>query len=169
MQGSTLIESNLGSVWKLNISATPEPVTEIDGSIAREFFTILNNAQPYTEDQCYNVFTFSALHSWLNSLYNPENQRKGLGLRQQLLTRIESPDTSPSEPYECMKYSLTQFQSEQRLQGNYCCLLSTPDRSIQTPSSAKWVREITFNYCGRSLSGNRTDRGNPLTGLAVYY
>lgn len=51
-----------------------EPITEIDGSIAREFFTILNNAQSYTDDQLYNIFAFSGLYSWLSSLYgNPSN------------------------------------------------------------------------------------------------
>ena len=51
----------------------PEPVTEIDGTIAREFFTILNNAQSYTEDQSYNIVIFSSLYSWLHNLYLNES------------------------------------------------------------------------------------------------
>ena len=58
-------------VFKLAISNSTEPVTEIDGTIinSREMFTILNNAQPYTEDQTFNVYTFSFLYSWLHSIY----------------------------------------------------------------------------------------------------
>lgn len=57
-------------VWNLNITApTPEPVTELDSTIAKEFFTILNIAQAYTEDQSFNILTFSILYSWLSSIY----------------------------------------------------------------------------------------------------
>jgi AP-5 complex subunit zeta-1 len=55
-------------VWQLT-AMRPEPVTEIDGTIAREFFTILNNAQPFSDEQSYNISIFSSLYSWLNSLY----------------------------------------------------------------------------------------------------
>jgi hypothetical protein len=44
-------------------------VTELDGTISRETFTILNNAGTYTEDQQYNIYTFSSIYSWLFHLY----------------------------------------------------------------------------------------------------
>ncbi len=44
-------------------------MTELDGTISRESFTILNNAGTYTEDQQYNIYTFSSIYSWLLNLY----------------------------------------------------------------------------------------------------
>ncbi|GAM28515.1 hypothetical protein SAMD00019534_116910 [Acytostelium subglobosum LB1] len=55
--------------FKIGSSSTAAPVTELDGSVSIEFFTVLNNAQVYTEDQSFNIYSFSLLYSWLTSLY----------------------------------------------------------------------------------------------------
>ena len=54
-----------------------EPVTELDGTISRESFTILNNAGTYTEDQQYNIYTFSSIYSWLLHLYKNKTSVEG--------------------------------------------------------------------------------------------
>ncbi|XP_072205717.1 AP-5 complex subunit zeta-1 isoform X2 [Excalfactoria chinensis] len=46
-------------------SRQPGPVTEVDGAIATDFFTVLSLGQHYTEDQWLNMQTFSMLRKWL--------------------------------------------------------------------------------------------------------
>ncbi|XP_064653318.1 AP-5 complex subunit zeta-1-like [Lineus longissimus] len=42
-----------------------DSVTEIDGGVTRDFFTVLNIGQYYTDDQIMNIHSFSALYGWL--------------------------------------------------------------------------------------------------------
>ncbi|XP_006859932.1 PREDICTED: AP-5 complex subunit zeta-1 [Chrysochloris asiatica] len=43
----------------------PGPVTEVDGAVATDFFTVLSTGQCFTEDQQLNVQVFSMLRAWL--------------------------------------------------------------------------------------------------------
>uniref|UniRef100_A0A8C5S3Y5 Adaptor related protein complex 5 subunit zeta 1 n=1 Tax=Laticauda laticaudata TaxID=8630 RepID=A0A8C5S3Y5_LATLA len=43
----------------------PGPITEVDGTVATDFFTVLSVGQNYTEDQWLNMQTFSMLRKWL--------------------------------------------------------------------------------------------------------
>ncbi|XP_039082105.1 AP-5 complex subunit zeta-1 isoform X1 [Hyaena hyaena] len=43
----------------------PGPITELDGAVATDFFTVLSTGQHFTEDQWLNVQAFSMLRAWL--------------------------------------------------------------------------------------------------------
>uniref|UniRef100_A0A8C1RJH3 Adaptor related protein complex 5 subunit zeta 1 n=1 Tax=Cyprinus carpio TaxID=7962 RepID=A0A8C1RJH3_CYPCA len=43
----------------------PAPLTEVDGVVTGDFFTVLCLGQSYTEDQWMNMYTFSMIKSWL--------------------------------------------------------------------------------------------------------
>ncbi|XP_013008190.2 AP-5 complex subunit zeta-1 isoform X1 [Cavia porcellus] len=47
------------------------PITELDGAVASDFFTVLSMGQHFTEDQWLNVQAFSMLQTWL-LLSSPE-------------------------------------------------------------------------------------------------
>nr|XP_044999900.1 AP-5 complex subunit zeta-1 isoform X2 [Jaculus jaculus] len=44
----------------------PGPITEVDGAVASDFFTVLCTCQHFTEDQWLNVHAFSMLRAWLS-------------------------------------------------------------------------------------------------------
>ncbi|NXS60232.1 AP5Z1 protein, partial [Brachypteracias leptosomus] len=46
-------------------SRQPGPITEVDGAIATDFFTVLSVGQCYTQDQWLNIQAFSMLRRWL--------------------------------------------------------------------------------------------------------
>ncbi|XP_029389727.1 AP-5 complex subunit zeta-1 isoform X2 [Mus pahari] len=43
----------------------PGPITEVDGAVASDFFTVLSTGQHFTEDQWVNMQAFSMLRKWL--------------------------------------------------------------------------------------------------------
>ncbi|XP_028611924.1 AP-5 complex subunit zeta-1 isoform X1 [Grammomys surdaster] len=45
----------------------PGPITEVDGAVASDFFTVLSTGQHFTEDQWVNTQAFSMLRKWLHS------------------------------------------------------------------------------------------------------
>ncbi|KFP04524.1 AP-5 complex subunit zeta-1, partial [Calypte anna] len=54
-----------GGFFSKSRSRQPSPVTEVDGAIATDFFTVLSVGQHYTQDQWLNVQAFSMLRNWL--------------------------------------------------------------------------------------------------------
>ncbi|XP_061080720.1 AP-5 complex subunit zeta-1 isoform X2 [Conger conger] len=46
-------------------SRQPAPLTEVDGAVAGDFFTVLCVGQSYTEDQWMNMYAFSMIRKWL--------------------------------------------------------------------------------------------------------
>ncbi|XP_045140939.1 AP-5 complex subunit zeta-1 isoform X2 [Echinops telfairi] len=54
-----------GSGFSAARTRQPGLVTEVDGSVATDFFTVLSTSQRFTEDQRLNVLVFSMLRTWL--------------------------------------------------------------------------------------------------------
>ena len=43
----------------------PVPVTEVDGAVAGDFFTVLCVGHSFGEDQWMNMYAFSMIRKWL--------------------------------------------------------------------------------------------------------
>ncbi|MFT7798047.1 AP-5 complex subunit zeta-1 isoform X1, partial [Arapaima gigas] len=68
--------SPLGSVVYLfvcNEHTQPVPVTEVDGAVVGDFFTVLCVGQGFTEDQWMNMYAFSMIRKWLLTYDIEEN------------------------------------------------------------------------------------------------
>ncbi|XP_051488351.1 AP-5 complex subunit zeta-1 [Apus apus] len=59
------VTQSFGGFFSKSRSRQPGPVTEVDGAIATDFFTVLSVGQSYTQDQWLNVQAFSMLRNWL--------------------------------------------------------------------------------------------------------
>lgn len=51
----------------------PPPITELDGTVSGDFFTVLCVGQGFTEDQWMNVYSFSMLRHWLLTYHSVSN------------------------------------------------------------------------------------------------
>ncbi|XP_023569229.1 AP-5 complex subunit zeta-1 isoform X1 [Octodon degus] len=64
--------SHSGGFFSTPRARQPGPITEVDGAVASDFFTVLSMGQHFTEDQWLNVQAFSMLQTWL-LLSSPES------------------------------------------------------------------------------------------------
>uniref|UniRef100_A0A2K5KY46 Adaptor related protein complex 5 subunit zeta 1 n=1 Tax=Cercocebus atys TaxID=9531 RepID=A0A2K5KY46_CERAT len=99
----------------------PGPITEMDGAVATDFFTVLSTGHRFTEDQWLNVQAFSMLRAWL--LHSgPE----GLGT-------LDTDDRSEQEGSTLSVISATSSSAGRLL----------PPRER--------LREVAFEYCQRLI------------------
>lgn len=67
-------QSNSGGFSRLFLSmCQPAVVTELDGTVSGDFFTVLCVGQGFTDDQWMNVYTFSMLRHWLLTYHSVSN------------------------------------------------------------------------------------------------
>ncbi|KFV61430.1 AP-5 complex subunit zeta-1, partial [Dryobates pubescens] len=76
----------------------PGPVTEVDGAIATDFFTVLSVGQYHTQDQWLNVQAFSMLRSWLlccgdKGLKTPKSDDRS-GMDKSVMSTVSTLPTS---------------------------------------------------------------------------
>nr|XP_008017002.2 AP-5 complex subunit zeta-1 isoform X1 [Chlorocebus sabaeus] len=99
----------------------PGPITEMDGAVATDFFTVLSTGHRFTEDQWLNVQAFSMLRAWLLRS-GPE----GLGT-------LDTDDRSEQEGSTLSVISATSSSAGRPL----------PPRER--------LREVAFEYCQRLI------------------
>ncbi|NXQ69056.1 AP5Z1 protein, partial [Quiscalus mexicanus] len=76
----------------------PAPITEVDGAVATDFFTVLSVAQHYTQDQWLNVQTFSMLRNWLLCYGGKELDTLNLGATAGGDSSVTSMVPAPATP-----------------------------------------------------------------------
>ncbi|XP_027539420.1 AP-5 complex subunit zeta-1 isoform X2 [Neopelma chrysocephalum] len=72
----------------------PAPVTEVDGAIATDFFTVLSVGQHYTQDQWLNVQAFSMLRNWLLLYGGQEGKAPNPGMDRSVTSMVSTTSTS---------------------------------------------------------------------------
>ncbi|XP_057272830.1 AP-5 complex subunit zeta-1 isoform X2 [Pezoporus wallicus] len=78
-------------------SRQPGPVTEVDGAVATDFFTVLSVGQCYTQDQWLNMQAFSMLRKWLlcygdKELKTPSSDDKS-GMDSSVMSMVSATST----------------------------------------------------------------------------
>ena len=64
----------------LHASCQPAPITELDGTVSGDFFTVLCVGQGFTDDQWMNVYSFSMLRHWLLTYHSGSNSTADAGM-----------------------------------------------------------------------------------------
>lgn len=74
--------------WPAHVVCQPPPITELDGTVSGDFFTVLCVGQGFTEDQWMNVYSFSMLRHWLLTYHSVSNGNStaDTGKAERLLT-----------------------------------------------------------------------------------
>ncbi|KAI1884627.1 hypothetical protein AGOR_G00228330 [Albula goreensis] len=112
----------------------PGPMTEVDGAVAGDFFTVLCVGQSYTEDQWMNMYAFSMIRKWLLT-YDTE----GTG----------STDTAQLKKTQLMQ-SLSQ-DDRSEVDGSVMSMVSATSSSSRLLPPKERLREKAFEYCHRLI------------------
>lgn len=96
----------------------PPPITELDGTVSGDFFTVLCVGQGFTEDQWMNVYSFSMLRHWLLAYHSVSNGNSTV-------------DTGKAAPRLMSNYRMMELQTNVSL--SLCCFFppSSPVSRLQ--------------------------------------
>ncbi|KAM9494764.1 AP-5 complex subunit zeta-1 isoform 1-T1 [Clarias gariepinus] len=113
----------------------PALMTEVDGAVAGDFFTVLCVGQSYTEDQWMNMYTFSMLKSWLLT-YDTEG-------------------TSNTDSAQLNRAHVLQMNPVQddrsELDSSVMSMVSATSSSSRMLPPKERLREKAFEYCHRLI------------------
>ncbi|XP_074137314.1 AP-5 complex subunit zeta-1 isoform X2 [Sminthopsis crassicaudata] len=114
----------------------PGPITEVDGAVATDFFTVLSVGQHYTEDQWLNMQAFSMLRKWLlysgnDETDSPDSDDKS-ELEGSVMSMISATSTSSRQlpPKERLRESAFEYCQRLIEQSNRRAL-KKPDCELQ--------------------------------------
>lgn len=127
----------------------PPPITELDGTVSGDFFTVLCVGQGFTEDQWMNVYSFSMLRHWLLTYHSVSNGNSTVDTGKaapRLMSRLLDVRAtnecqpqplllffSPSSPVSRLQHSLSHSFSNGKTceqVESLCCLRAQQIRSL---------------------------------------
>uniref|UniRef100_H3CLR4 AP-5 complex subunit zeta-1 N-terminal TPR domain-containing protein n=1 Tax=Tetraodon nigroviridis TaxID=99883 RepID=H3CLR4_TETNG len=103
-------------------SRQPLPITELDGTVSGDFFTVLCVGQGFTEDQWMNVYSFSMLRHWLLTYHSVSNGN----------STVDTDDRS-------------------EVDGSVVSMVSATSSSSRLLPPKERLREKAFQYCQRLI------------------
>ncbi|XP_058233811.1 AP-5 complex subunit zeta-1 isoform X2 [Hemibagrus wyckioides] len=117
-------------------SRQPALMTEVDGAVAGDFFTVLCVGQSYTEDQWMNMYTFSMIKSWLLT-YDTDCSS---ATESAQLKRAQVIHTTPQ-----------QQDDRSELDSSVMSMVSATSSSSRMLPPKERLREKAFEYCHRLI------------------
>ncbi|KAJ8251143.1 hypothetical protein GJAV_G00217780 [Gymnothorax javanicus] len=112
-------------------SRQPAPLTEVDGAVAGDFFTVLCVGQSYTEDQWMNMYAFSMIRKWLLT-YDTESTGNADTAAQPKRVQVMQDDRS-------------------EVDGSVMSMVSASSSSSRLLPPKERLREKAFEYCHRLI------------------
>ncbi|XP_065111479.2 AP-5 complex subunit zeta-1 isoform X1 [Paramisgurnus dabryanus] len=111
----------------------PAPLTEVDGVVTGDFFTVLCVGQSYTDDQWMNMYTFSMIRNWLLTY-----------------------DTDGTSNAETALLKRTYIQSQHQddrseVDSSVMSMVSATSSSSRLLPPKERLREKAFEYCQRLI------------------
>ncbi|KAG8523767.1 AP-5 complex subunit zeta-1 [Galemys pyrenaicus] len=131
----------------------PGPITEVDGAVATDFFTVLSTGQHFTEDQWLNVQAFSMLRAWLL-----HSDPEGPGAPD--ADTLEEPGgppvrasaaTNSAVERRCPEHPALFTDDRSELEGSTLSVLSAASTASGLLPPQERLREKAFEYCQRLI------------------
>ncbi|XP_017309744.1 AP-5 complex subunit zeta-1 isoform X1 [Ictalurus punctatus] len=116
-------------------SRQPALMTELDGAVAGDFFTVLCVGQSYTEDQWMNMYTFSMIKRWLLT-YDTDGSSNTESAQ---LKRTQIVHTAPHQ------------DDRSELDSSVMSMVSATSWSSRMLPPKERLREKAFEYCHRLI------------------
>ncbi|XP_076865302.1 AP-5 complex subunit zeta-1 isoform X2 [Brachyhypopomus gauderio] len=112
----------------------PAPMTEVDGAVAGDFFTVLCVGQSFTDDQWMNMYAFSTLKSWL------------------LTYDTEGSSNADSAQLKRTQFIQTPYRDDRsELDSSVMSMVSATSSSSRLLPPKERLREKAFEYCHRLI------------------
>ncbi|XP_066545030.1 AP-5 complex subunit zeta-1 isoform X2 [Amia ocellicauda] len=111
----------------------PGPITEVDGTVAADFFTVLCVGHSYTDDQWMNLYAFSMIRKWL-LCYDTEGSGNADSAEHKKVLFIQSVQDDRSE-----------------VDGSVMSMVSATSTSSRLLPPKERLREKAFEYCHRLI------------------
>nr|XP_015216005.1 PREDICTED: AP-5 complex subunit zeta-1 isoform X1 [Lepisosteus oculatus] len=112
----------------------PAPVTEVDGEVAADFFTVLCVGQNYTEDQWMSMYAFSMIRKWL-LCYNSDGSGNADAAQHKKVLFSES----------------VHHDDRSEVDGSVVSIISTSSTASRLLLPKERLREKAFEYCHRLI------------------
>nr|XP_057905218.1 AP-5 complex subunit zeta-1 isoform X1 [Doryrhamphus excisus] len=110
-----------GGFFTASRSRQPQPITEMDGTVSGDFFTVLCVGQGFTEDQWMNVYSFSMLRHWLLTFHSVSSG------------------------------SIADTDDRSEIDGSVVSMVSATSSSSRLLPPKERLREKAFQYCQRLI------------------